>query len=387
MKYYKLITQNGWREEEGFIKDTIYSGSYVRKPYTDSIEDYATKHYKKDWKEVTELDYCLQEGIMPEYFAIKRVADNPLWKKYIDWLNMTYNRYVDGTSIMYPYYGFGGKNIWSTDLYKSKLTDFKNNPVELTLEQWDKIINKTMEEEFKLPEYWQIRRNNENYGIINKWMNDYHNIRKGTATEYTDTEGYANNKNRFKTKDLSLPEITTEQFIKYVLKQEVMEENKEIIGWKLKEDCNQYEQAALNIVNQSKFYNFAEGYNFSTNSENESTFKKAGVLELWFEPVYKEKTLQFGGYDVIFEKVTSGVRISCNGETGTFSQIQAIYNFFKGGSASFKFGSQEVKEVKYPSASWKSDFDPEPPTSIKIGCTTGAWEEFVAIYEKAKSML
>ena len=31
--------------------------------------------------------------------------------------------------------------------------------------------------------------------------------------------------------------------------------------------------------------------------------------------------------------------------------------------------------------------EPDSPTEIKIGCTTGTWDEFVAIYEKAKSML
>lgn len=172
------------------------------------------------------------------------------------------------------------------------------------------------------------------------------------------------------------------QFIKHALKEEAMEENdKEIIGWKLKEDCKKYEQAALNIVNQSKFYNFAEGYNFSTNSENESTFKKAGVLELWFNPVYKEKTLQFGGYDVTFEKVTSGVRITCNGETGTFSQIEAIYNKFKADTKEYKFGSRVVGRVDYDDNSneWVPETETDPD-SIKIGCTTGIWKEFTAIY-------
>lgn len=44
------------------------------------------------------------------------------------------------------------------------------------------------------------------------------------------------------------------------------------------------------------------------------------------EEIKAAQILKFGGYDVTFTKVTSGVRINCNGETGTFSQIQAIYN-------------------------------------------------------------
>src|SRR5574344_1282216 len=50
-----------------------------------------------------------------------------------------------------------------------KLKYFKNNPVRLTLEQWDKIINKTMEEEFKLPENWWIDVTDDNINILKKW--------------------------------------------------------------------------------------------------------------------------------------------------------------------------------------------------------------------------
>jgi hypothetical protein len=92
----------------------------------------------------------------------------------------------------------------------AKLKYFKNNPVELTLEQWDKIINKTMEE------------------------ND-----------------------------------------------------KEIIGWKLKEDCKQYEQAAFCICTGYANDNGIHG-NVESSYDIEK-LKDAGVLELWFKPVYKQE--------------------------------------------------------------------------------------------------
>ena len=57
-------------------------------------------------------------------------------------------------------------------------------------------------------------------------------------------------------------------------------------------------------------------------------------------------------------------------------------------STYFKFVSQEVKRVEYSNgAAWNLEYENEAAKSIKIGCTTGTWEEFVAIYEKAKSML
>ena len=96
--------------------------------------------------------------------------------------------------------------------------------------------------------------------------------------------------------------------------------------------------------------------------------------------------LTFGGHDVTFEKVTSGVRISCAGETGTLNQIEAIYNYFKPNSTYFKFGSQEIKRVDYTDGSWYLDAESDEPTNIKIGCTTGTWKEFYNILEEAKKI-
>ena len=88
-------------------------------------------------------------------------------------------------------------------------------------------------------------------------------------------------------------ELTFEQFEKYVLKSKenkVME--KKIIGYKLKEDCKKY-IPALDVICSY----FADGaYKFEINSTYYEEFKKAGVLDLWFEPVYEKssKELYFG---------------------------------------------------------------------------------------------
>jgi hypothetical protein len=381
MKYYEVVSNNFCF----YLKGRIYPENYKQLEYCNNIGLHA-KHCPSDFKKVPAGNYFVQEGIMPRYFAIKKVEDNPFWEKYIDWLNNTYFHNLMGC--IHEYYGFD--DIVSIH---PKLKYFKNNPVKLTLEQWDKIVNKTMKEEFKLPENWWIDVTDDNINILKKWWdcpsyNTSHiigmvkwissgQIRRGyNLKRVTKVEGsYDFGK-----------EITIEQFIKYVLKQEVMEE-KEIIGWKLKEDCEQYEDAVLTILEIDEFNPIFENCDLSVEWSIEK-IKKAGVLELWFEPVYKEKTLQFGGYDVIFEKVTSGVRITCNGETGTFSQIEAIYNYFKPNSAYFKFGSQEVKSVTYMNGdSWNLDLEHINPIKIKIGCTAGTWKEFTDIYEKAKSML
>lgn len=306
MKYYKLIEDDGGYAYRGFIIGKIYPGNFKEEHFC-TVEEYATD--SKYWQEVSPSEYYAQEDKMPEYFAIKRVGDNPLWQKYIDWLSKTYDVKWKGYNDCY--YGYDGISGVRGVTYYINITSFSNNPVELTLEQWDKIVNKN--------------------------------------------------------------------------KQEVM---KGIIGYKLKEDCKQYRKAIEKLVDPMCLSSEIENLGAERNSLSIANLKQAGVLELWFKPVYKKKTLKFGGYDVTFKKVTSGVRISCNGETGTFSQLEAIYNYFKPNSTYFKFGSQEVKKVEYvDEAAWSLDEESTEPVSIKIGCTTGTWDEFVAIYNKAKSML
>ena len=314
-------------------------------------------------------------------------------------------------------------------------------------------------EEFKLPENWYINVTDDNVDMLNKW---YKNEFITLTNEYlvgmskwdnSDVKKGYNPKGITKGKNYDFGiKITTEQFIKYVLKEEVM--NKEIVGWKLKEDCKQYEQCAAHIVFDSSTHSKLETYsdrlyNVEDKSNGYYRLQKAGVLELWFEPVYFQKlkkgdwvtviqdcdfkgrtiqltkdsfknvidgydvaifgicwsfpdqvrpatpeeikaiqTLKFGGYDVTFKKVTSGLRITCNGETGTFSQIETIFNKFKADTKDYTFGSQKVKLVYYDGEA--NEWTPETecdPDNITIGCTTGTWKEFVAIYEKAKSML
>lgn len=96
-------------------------------------------------------------------------------------------------------------------------------------------------------------------------------------------------------------ELTFEQFEKYVLKsKESKDMEKRIIGYKLKDECKQYEEAAIIIaaISKESFYSWIPkvGYNFGNGSELYSRFKKAGVLYLWFEPVFEENNYKIGEY-------------------------------------------------------------------------------------------
>lgn len=170
-----------------------------------------------------------------------------------------------------------------------------------------------IEEEFKLPEKWCIKIPDYKTGLF---------IIENFAPKQDWYKNNPNNVNYFCFADTffacwaekqpkDYTEITFEQFKKYVLnlKENNNMENKEIIGYKLKEDCNQYEDAAIIISNISKeqFYSWIpkKGYNFNNGSVLYSRFKKAGVLDLWFEPVYKtkEKTLTLSnGKSIIISK-------------------------------------------------------------------------------------
>lgn len=77
--------------------------------------------------------------------------------------------------------------------------------------------------------------------------------------------------------------LTPEEIINFYKNQNM----KELLGYKLKEDCKQFEIAALKIIGCSKFEVQPQGYNFVINGNIYNGLKDANVLDLWFEPVYK----------------------------------------------------------------------------------------------------
>ena len=103
-------------------------------------------------------------------------------------------------------------------------------------------------------------------------------------------------------------EITFEQFKNYVLKQDNMKE-KEIIGYKLKEDCKQYEEASKKIVTNISDYTVDI---FEEDSRAYNKFKQAGVLDLWFEPVfcYKEEEFKVGDWVSFYSELNSEMMTS-----------------------------------------------------------------------------
>lgn len=95
------------------------------------------------------------------------------------------------------------------------------------------------------------------------------------------------------------PELTFNEF-----KNLYIDEKKEIAGYKLKEGCEKYMNAIFAIVNEctesrslryraiwiSEWSNVLNDYGFVFTKESETynSLKEAGVLDIWFEPVYKK---------------------------------------------------------------------------------------------------
>ena len=146
------------------------------------------------------------------------------------------------------------------------------------------------DKEFVLPEKWCVKcitQEEANAVEAHLFGSPVDNIYLPKYVTNKGVSGPGHNPSYYK--EWNCKEITFEQFKKYVLKTKEMEE-KEIIGYKLKEDCKQYEEASKKIAGYTNG-GFIEFKYFlkQVDSGFISSLKKAGVLDLWFEPVFKER--------------------------------------------------------------------------------------------------
>lgn len=324
---------------------------------------------------------------LPEYFVIEKDENNPLWGKYIDWLNKKYSTNWSGN--LYKFYGYDGRKTISGTNGEQYISHFENNPTLITLEQWNECVNG-----FVLPEKWCVVRDPNSYQSVNKFFTEaYKGKKKFTANgvyfqyAYTDYLHYPaiKDKTLFHGVQSGYTLITYEQFQKYVLKSDSMidykipgtpipcingvnmqvcsshtprfgsypngytflstkdyisygsqivneetliqvetaeygagiywlvresdllsltpntmsdtkqESSKEFVGYKLLKP--EYNDAALKIVGIPRW---TFSYLFGHKSLAKESLEKAGVLDIWFEPIYEseEKTIDMGGFNL-----------------------------------------------------------------------------------------
>ena len=170
----------------------------------------------------------------------------------------------------------------------------------ITDEEFKRLVLKE-KTNFVLPEFWHVLVTDENKQALSDWLFGapvpYYKLESnlhivGICRQNSlNPKGY-NLKDNLKGTNYNFgEEITFEQFKKYVLKQNIME-NKKLVGYKLKDEFKQIEKAATSIAECGTgglFYIFEHGCNFMINSNSWDRINKAGVLDIWFEPVYVEE--------------------------------------------------------------------------------------------------
>lgn len=88
---------------------------------------------------------------------------------------------------------------------------------------------------------------------------------------------------------------------------EFVEDERKVIGWKFKEGFEKYERTCCEIINtvnnDTTHYSFTgyggvdinKGILFKTGSSCEEDLREAGVLDIWFEPVFEEIKIKSHG--------------------------------------------------------------------------------------------
>lgn len=262
-----------------------------------SLNYFTKKGHASKYINFNDVDF---EESIPKYFAVKN--DGSLeFKEYIKWLNKTYNGNWVGNSINY-YYGCDNKYTNSGTVYHKYISNFKNNPVVFeSAKEFMELLNKDIKETFVLPEYWCVKVTKENEEALDSWRKEQFGCKNLVKLYgYLVSDDWWDGSHCSYT--IGLPklgkykEITFEQFEKYVLKENNMKEEKEIIGYKLIKP--EYKKAAEKIMDT----NFPSNNSLLVSVVScINNLKKAGVLDLWFEPVYKtkEKIVSVGGkFDV-----------------------------------------------------------------------------------------
>jgi len=130
--------------------------------------------------------------------------------------------------------------------------------------------------------------------------------------------------------------------------------NKEIIGYKLIKP--EYENTAAKICGYPSKLDiilFGNG-NFLPNSQDYLKIKEAGVLELWFTPIYKEKELKVNDY-IIFQNLVDEDEHLHNGDVVKITNIRNdsihekwikhIPDSFTGGGFGYKSYKNNIRKA------------------------------------------
>jgi hypothetical protein len=208
-------------------------------------------------------------------------------------------------------YGYKRRNGFNYILcekpYYTNNTCFFMIKESIIIDLWKKENNWT-EDTFVLPEKWKLKVSRledieeyliSKYGKVDKWILDTIGF---NLILYSDEASLFYPKYISTVDKEDYTEITFEEFQKHVLKKEETMK-KEIIGYKLIKP--EYKKAYLRIAGIAETGCSTPGCDFAKDGIVHHNVKEAGVLDLWFQPVYKnsEKFIKMG--DAFDLRVTS----------------------------------------------------------------------------------
>ena len=296
--YMLNVYEEYWRGDGigyfyGYDGNRLYKGTN----YCKNIEAFKNSPTILSLSEFIELSKEVEEFVLPEKWAVKRDMDT--YNILNEWCNS--HPGVQGTnsskgyvhSHNYGYYWVGYQNGYYYANSNLKHPDH----TEITFDQFKQYVLKTKEEviQYTLDELvdnhsvvvyidskkdWGKLEATKKFKMTSEyWGKCCYSLSKGIHSSSSNSKNSGSFKN---------VKIITVKDIKF--NDKAME--KQIIGYKLKKDCQQYKEAAIKITNNSSLFQYTRefhGYDFSTESQVKIDLEKAGVLTLWFEPVYKEE--------------------------------------------------------------------------------------------------
>jgi hypothetical protein len=260
-------------------------------------------------------------------------------------MKLIYNKdnYANGhhNFIMVYKDGFKGAHLWDSN---------NTNYPEFTFEKWKQLFEK--QNEFVFPDKWCIKQNTDR--IVCNWFNKKYGVASYISGCYTYLVNHSDLDKSIYSNVIpkGYVEITFEQFKKYELKQETM--GREIIGYKIKE---QYVDFAINLLQPKNFdrNHFLNAEINFTNSDNRwyNTILKAGVLDIWFEPVYGE---EFKVGDWVTLNNESNIKYN---HVGQITELDIQKNIYWWGTLGYSSGAENLRKA--------TPEEIEEATTIKIG--------------------
>ena len=108
-----------------------------------------------------------------------------------------------------------------------------------------------------------------------------------------------------------------------------MENNKKIVGYKLTKP--EYKEAVIKICNYSVF-DFKR-FKIEVSEGAVEHLQKAGVLDLWFEPVYEQEEFKVGDWVTTTTDVSISYEKPKKGEVFQITEIKSEFVFFSSNGA------------------------------------------------------